>query len=272
VVSRSLGYLVAAKSGLSEDELLDVLSGDAEVLSDFRRRLPRSPDVNRLPVVVWSRLYFDLEPYLTERSADGASLMTFYHRQLSEVVAEDYLASDSKRDRHRALAGYFGAQELEIRRDDRTTPNLRKMSELPRQQTLGEMWDELHETLTEFRFLEQKAATGAIEAADAEGRTTRTYSGVFALQEDFRLALEKWPGGGTGLDLGSGPRRRIIVTAVDFGKGDGHVIRCPFCNKSSPLKEEWLGQEIECPQEGCGAPLKVNPFVVGGSRPAGRNH
>ena len=56
----------------------------------------------------------------------------------------------------------------------------------------------------------------------------------------------------------------IIVTATDFGSGP--AVRCPFCNKSSPLKDEWLGKEIECPQEGCREPLKVNPFVVGGSR------
>ena len=56
----------------------------------------------------------------------------------------------------------------------------------------------------------------------------------------------------------------IIVTATDLGSGP--AVRCPFCNKSSPLDEEWLGQEIECPQEGCRGPLKVNPFVVGGSR------
>ncbi|MEE8347109.1 MAG: hypothetical protein V3S20_07165 [Dehalococcoidia bacterium] len=82
-------------------------------------------------------------------------------------------------------------------------------------------------------------------------------------QDDFRLALEKMPGDG-GRRLGAGARRPIIVTAVDFGSG--HAISCPFCNRSSPFNEGWFGQEIECPQEGCGGPLKVNPFVVGGSR------
>jgi len=265
MVSRSLGYVVAAKNGLSEDELLDVLSNDTEVLSDFKDRAPRSPDVDRLPVVVWSRLYFDLEPYLTERSADGASLMAFYHRQLGDVVAEDYLGGDAKRERHRALAEYFDKQELETKRDDQTTPNLRKMSELPYQQTLGEMWNDLFATLTDFRFLERKAAdVGVLEYTDAQGNVSKTHTGVFLLQDDFRLALARMPGSGGGRPGVGGPRRPIIVTAVDFGAGP--AVRCPFCNKSSPLDEEWLGKEIRCPQEGCRGPLKVNPFVVGGSR------
>jgi hypothetical protein len=193
MVERSLAYLAAAKNGLSEDEMLDVLSNDADVLADFKRRSPKSPDVDRLPVVIWSRLYFDLEPYLTERSADGASLLGFYHRQLGEVTADDYLAGDAKLPRHRLLADYFGGAPLEIQSDDGVIPNLRKLSELPYQQTMGELWARLHVTLTDFRFLETKAAVGAMETTDAEGNKTVSYSGAALLQEDFRLALEKFP-------------------------------------------------------------------------------
>jgi hypothetical protein len=109
LVSRGLGYLAAAKNGLSEDELLDVLSldEDEEVFHDFMKRAHHEPPEQRLPVVIWSRLYFDLEPYLTEHSVEDASLLTFYHRQLGEVVAEEYLTTDAQRERHRVLADYF---------------------------------------------------------------------------------------------------------------------------------------------------------------------
>jgi hypothetical protein len=116
MVLHSLGYLATARNGLSEDELLDVLSLDKEVISDFLRRSPRSPAVERLPVVVWSRLYFDLAPYLTERAADGTSLMTFYHRQLGEVITQDYLAGAGKQERHRSLADYFTKRGYEYPR------------------------------------------------------------------------------------------------------------------------------------------------------------
>ena len=84
LVSRSLGYLSAAKNGLTEDEILDIFALDDEVFSLTKRF--HLPTEEKLPVAIWSRLYFDLEPYLTEKSADGTSLLTFYHTQLSEVV------------------------------------------------------------------------------------------------------------------------------------------------------------------------------------------
>lgn len=184
MVSRSLGYLAAAKNGLSEDEMLDVLSLDAEVRADFRARAKHTPPEERLPVVVWSRLYFDLEPYLTERSADGASLLSFYHRQLREVAEAEYLSGDDKPARHAHLASYFAGQDLFEPR--KKTPNVRKLSELPYQQTYGQQWDAVHATLTDFDFLEAKLTHVAVI-------TKTIYGGVYELQEDFRLALEKWP-------------------------------------------------------------------------------
>jgi NACHT domain- and WD repeat-containing protein len=196
LVERSLAYLGAARDGLTEDELLDVLSRDDDVMKAFRTRSPRSPSVERLPPVVWSRLYFDLEPYLTERRADGASLLAFYHRQLADVVTEDYLAGPAKRERHRRLARFFEQQELEPASGGRSVANLRKLSELPYQETLAELWDELYSTLTDFRFLELKISELAIEErADARGRVQRTFGGVFLLQDDFDLALRAWPAG-----------------------------------------------------------------------------
>ncbi|MEK6409089.1 MAG: AAA family ATPase [Acidobacteriota bacterium] len=191
VVSRSLGYLAASKNGLTEDELLDVLSRDEEVLGDFKSRAKHTPPEERLPIVVWSRLYFDLEPYLAERSADGASLMSFYHRQLREVVEETFLAGNDKGARHSSLAEYFASQELFEK--EKKTPNIRKLSELPYQQTYGEKWDELHATLTDFDFLEAKCTHVSV-ITPGKGEDAKTiYGGVYELQEDYRRALDKFP-------------------------------------------------------------------------------
>jgi len=168
VVSRSLGYLAAAKNGLSEDELLDVLSGDEELFQDFMKRARHKPPeeedkktVKRLPVIIWSRLYYDLKSYLTERTADGASLMTFYHpATFGRAVMAEYLAGDAKRERHRGLARYFGSQELYSGKEDKKTVNRRKLSEMPYQQTHGEMWDEIEKTLCDLHFIAAKCAAG----------------------------------------------------------------------------------------------------------------
>src|ERR1035438_2279621 len=86
LVARSLGYLAAARYGLTEDEVLDVLTADDTVWRDFDKRKHHEVSERRLPVVVWSRLSLDLEPYLMERAAPGGNAIAFYHRQLGERV------------------------------------------------------------------------------------------------------------------------------------------------------------------------------------------
>jgi hypothetical protein len=261
LVARSLGFLAAAKNGLTEDELLDVLSTDAEVLAEFRRRSPKSPIIDRLPPVVWSRLYFDLEPYLSERAADATLLLTFYHRQLRGIVEDDYVAGDAGVQRHRQLAAYFANDEiqpLERQADGSVTANLRRLAELPYQQTSGGLWDETFKTLTDFRFLEAKAEhAGVIETTDREGRVSRTYTGVYQLQDDYALAMARMPGtDATRL------RRRIIVTGTD--SGDGLTLRCPHCSEASALNQQWRGQDASCPK--FGGPLRVNEFIAARQR------
>lgn len=338
MVSRTLGYLVASRYGLAEDEIVDLVSRDPELYASFLRasyHLPpdllsrtavylrgddaaqtaaesvadvtpeeidaaekrlkelreAKPEENgaggdgaadaeqteddelvsllarilpggpRLPIVLWSRLYYDLEPYLTERQAETASLLAFYHRELGEVASGAYLADGREPELHSRMADYFR---------DRADPDgertwegrdVRGLSELPYHLTGAERWDDVFETLTDFRFLEHKAAeVGVVKPPEEEGETV--YTGVYELQQDYELALAEMPGGeGAGAD-----RRPLIVTATDFG--DGLVVRCPWCNTSHPLpddeeerEEKWLDQEIDCPNEECGGPLKVNSFV-----------
>jgi hypothetical protein len=80
---------------------------------------------------------------------------------------------------------------------------------------------------------------------------------------DYALALKHTPGGNRRTR-----GRPIIVTATDLGRG--LEFRCPFCNRFSPLREDWLGAVIDCPQQGCGKPLSVNAFTVPPGRPRGR--
>ncbi|TQM64261.1 AAA family ATPase [Humibacillus xanthopallidus] len=112
LVERALGLLAASRDGLTEDELLDLLSGDAEVMADFARRSPHSPHVDRLPVVVWSRLFADLEAYLTARTADGTVTIGFFHRELADAAERVFLSGEREQARHAQLADYFDAVRL----------------------------------------------------------------------------------------------------------------------------------------------------------------
>lgn len=155
IASRALGYLCASRDGLTEDELLSVLSSDAEVLADFRRRSPRSPFVASLPVAVWARLLSDIDPYLSVRAADGTRVLSFFHRIVREVTTERYLGGQPGKLRHRRLASYFAGSPTW---SDPTTlrPNLRKTTELPYQQAAGRMRRQAEETLCDCGFIEAK--------------------------------------------------------------------------------------------------------------------
>jgi NACHT domain- and WD repeat-containing protein len=172
LVSRSLGYIAVARNGLSETEILDVLAWDKEYFSHIQaisakygHKLPEE----RIPISLWSRLYLDLAPYLTERGTDGTALLGFYHRQFSEAVTREYLTANIKTERHAHLAQYFNMQSMQAAQG---TPNQRKISELPYQQSHGNLSDEFVQTLTDVNFMQSK-----LEGA-----------GVNFLIEDYDLA------------------------------------------------------------------------------------
>lgn len=134
VVTRTLGYMAAARYGLSEDELLAVLTQDEQVWADVigegaRRR--HDPPLRQLPVIVWSRLHLDLAPYLTERVVPGGNVIGFFHPQMAGRVASASLCRP-------ALAEYFGKLQ---------PISLRKATEWPWQLSKLGAWDALRSAL-----------------------------------------------------------------------------------------------------------------------------
>jgi WD40 repeat protein len=51
----------------------------------------------------------------------------------------------------------------------------------------------------------------------------------------------------------------IIITATD--EETGLIVRCTVCQHSFQIEKNNLGSATACPQPGCNAPLKINPFV-----------
>ena len=135
--------------------MLDLLSGDIEVFEDFLSRAQHTPPVRRLPVVLWSRLRLDLEPYLAERLAGGKLLLRFFHRIIEETIAGD-LSQDTVLARHNALARYFESLPLYISCEGQTSPNLRKLGEQVFQQAAASRWEALAESLGDPHFLEAR--------------------------------------------------------------------------------------------------------------------
>ena len=201
LVPRFFGYMAASRemNGLAEDELLEILSSDKEFFDDFLKRAKHKPPERKLPVAVWARLYFDLEPYLSGRTHEGIALLTFFHRELGDVAKSKYLAEYEVKFQ-KVLADYFLSKadpeiEPEKKVRKKTWQGIpRALSELPYHLTHASRWDDLFETLVDFRFLEQKAArVGVMENIDSQGNKMRSYTGVYALLEDFDQALSSFP-------------------------------------------------------------------------------
>jgi hypothetical protein len=211
LVSRALGYLAAARSGLAEEELIELLSRDVDLYASFLEDLYHVPpdlvscarehlgdaavpggdgkkgnpvgpvkpeewlaDLRRdevklkeylsevlptaggprLPVVLWSRLHFDLEPYLISRGTAGSALLEFYHRQLGEVAARTYLREEKGVQIHGRLAAYFRSKADPGGDGTWTGTYPRGLSETPYHQYHGGLTDELVDTVADLRFVD----------------------------------------------------------------------------------------------------------------------
>jgi len=195
LVTRALAYLVAARYGLSEDELLDLLSADEVVMADFHRRSPKSPDAASLPVVIWARLYLDLEPYLVVRRHAGAEYLalalsptsfTRYAYRFEQAIRSeapggnyaDYATSgpgsDLERGKlifHTRLARFFERQPY-FWDEGRTRPNWHKAAELFYHHVQGEKLagfpGQTCPILLDFDYIQAKVGTFDIQSLIAE--------------------------------------------------------------------------------------------------------
>ncbi len=151
LVKNVFGFLAASKSGLEEAELLELLSQSEEVMGDFRSRAKHEYIENSLPPIIWARLFDDLIPYLVEKKENGTLVYSFYHRQLEKRVKEVYLMSDF----HRSISNYYDKKPTFLD-DNKTLPNIRKISELPFQLYQTRDIANYENILTDFDFLEAK--------------------------------------------------------------------------------------------------------------------
>lgn len=206
LVGKTLGFLAAGRGGLAEDELRRVLAADVEVLTELRRRGPRSPVVAGVPPIVLSRLLYDLRPYLNEREAQGATLIGFFHRAIGEAIAERFASGPRALPLHEALARSFAA-----------AVGPRQLSELPHHLTLSRDWEALLATFTDARFLLDKATR--LDVTEPVGGI-RHHGGVLLLQQDIDAALAHWPpalarGRAALAAVGTALRRETVTLTAD---------------------------------------------------------
>ncbi|MCB2210391.1 DUF4062 domain-containing protein [bacterium] len=228
-----------------------------EPVGAFLREVIQRENGPRLPIVLWSRLSFDLAPYLTTRQVDDSALMTFYHRELGDVANDEYLTREQSAAYHTKLANYFQSKADPLGDRSWLGASPHALSELPYHLTESWQRDALFRTLTDFAYLEQKAEkVGITERMDENGAKTVTSDGVHQLEQDFAYALDNlYAGAG-----GAAEKSPVIITAFDTA--NGFIIYCPFCDTHSYISGTHLGGVVTCPNDECWARLKLNPFVI----------
>ena len=155
MADRALDYLAASRFGVSDKEILGLLWADAEAHDEFKKEVGRTKqddELSALPPIIWSRIYFELAPYLAPpQSIDGALLHRFFHRIIGETAEKVSLTSD-KALVHGRIANYFANQPSFIGKGKEKTPNLRKLMEEPWQWIQAGKYDEAEALLTNFDF------------------------------------------------------------------------------------------------------------------------
>jgi len=121
LVAEVFALLGCSRHGLSEAELLDLLSREGE---------------EQFPRALWARLARSAKAYLVQRG----ELLDFFHRQLADTVATRYL---SRQNKHAKLAVYFEQVPLE-----------RRLDEYPYQLQHAEQWPVLAAALSDLDFFD----------------------------------------------------------------------------------------------------------------------
>ncbi|MBI4870676.1 MAG: WD40 repeat domain-containing protein [Candidatus Riflebacteria bacterium] len=138
LVRRAMGLLAVARYGLSENELRDLLG-------------PRRDQ--RLPHVLWSRIYWRFQPYLVTRG----NLLNFFDDEFRRAVLDRYLAEPETRRRlHQELAALFQTGPA-------GQPPARHLAELVYHQTQAEDWTEVARTVCRLTFVEAKCRQPGVD-------------------------------------------------------------------------------------------------------------
>lgn len=251
-ITKAQAFEITAESWLKNLEV------NSPVFIAFLNEVLPQPNGPRLPIVLWSRLFSDLQPYLSERQVDGSTLLNFYHRELSDISKKVFLEGNLALSFHKKLAEYFQSRADPQQDGSWTGASIHSLRELPFQLTAAKKQDELFNVLSDFKFLEHKAEqTGINRSMDQNGQPVIHSEGVYDLLQDFELPLSTFY---TNISENYIEKPPLILTARK--KDAEYSLFCPLCATHFPLDQGTLGKTIHCENKDCQTLIKVNPFSI----------
>lgn len=123
IVRKVMSLLVSDRVGLSQTEILDLLSHDeefyAQVKHDSLHELPKT-DERHIPPILWSRLLYDLEPLLRHLTTKAGQVLSIFHSELRQAIANNYLSTQKEQIKtFQSLYQYYYLQTDQ----DKNTPH-----------------------------------------------------------------------------------------------------------------------------------------------------
>ncbi len=98
-VKKTLGYIYASRDGLSESELLQLLSTDEKFIKKVAPEEFHKNKTKELPLVHWSRLEAELKPFFSKKKQDNEELLYFFHREFEDAIKK----SKTQKNEHEAI-------------------------------------------------------------------------------------------------------------------------------------------------------------------------
>jgi hypothetical protein len=86
-VKRVFLYLYISQ-GLSESELLELISLDKEFILKIAPETYYNNDTKELPIVIWARLHTQIKEFLKLENKDGQETMNFFHREFFDSIKD----------------------------------------------------------------------------------------------------------------------------------------------------------------------------------------
>lgn len=85
-VQKVLAYIYASKEGLSQNEILELINTDTHFIKQVAPETFHKNENKELPLVIWTRLFYQLKPFLNKKQQDNEELLFFFHREFIDVV------------------------------------------------------------------------------------------------------------------------------------------------------------------------------------------
>lgn len=140
--SHTLGFLALSTVGLTEPEIIALLSSDVDVVREIQYQTQkvnaRWKFEGSIPTVLWAMQYAELKPFLTDIVVGGVAVLSLRHIRMRDAILAE-LGETERKKLLDIMRDYYNKKNWLVRSEEAIMPNYRKVQEyLPIYEKLGD--------------------------------------------------------------------------------------------------------------------------------------